>query len=138
MTMPIPTEVRALLEAPNFVHLTTLRADGTPRNWVVWVDLVDDLVLVCTGVDAWKAKDMVRDPRVSLSVVDQANPYRMAAIQGTVVEVRDDTDSKWMDAISMKYTGKPFPMRGEGRVCFAIAVEKAGNRTLGFTHDPSN
>jgi hypothetical protein len=42
MAIAIPDEVRALLEEPNFVHLSTLRADGSPRNWVVWVGLDGD------------------------------------------------------------------------------------------------
>jgi hypothetical protein len=42
-----------------------------------------------------------------------------------------------MDPISVKYTGAPFPLRGPGRVCFVIAAEKAGNQTLGFTHNPA-
>jgi PPOX class probable F420-dependent enzyme len=134
--MVLPDNVRALLDAPNFVHLTTLRADGSPRNWVVWVGLDGDHILVCTGEGAWKAKDMVRDPRVALSVVDQANPYKMAAVQGRVIEVRDDAESSFMDAISHKYTGQPFPMRGPGRVCFVIEATHAGQVTLPFVHSP--
>jgi PPOX class probable F420-dependent enzyme len=136
MPMPLPDEVKALLEAPNYVHLSTLRADGTPRNWVVWVGVEDDHVLVCTGEASWKARDMRRDPRVALSVVDLANPYRMAAVQGRVVEVRPDEDCRFMDPISVKYTSAPFPFRGPGRVCFVIAAEKAGTETLSFTHKP--
>jgi hypothetical protein len=44
--------------------------------------LEDEHILVCTDDSTWKAKDMRRDPRVGLSVVDLANPYRMAAVQG--------------------------------------------------------
>jgi PPOX class probable F420-dependent enzyme len=136
VAIAIPDEIRALLEAPNYVHLSTLRVDGSPRNWVVWVALEEESILVCTDESTWKAKDMRRDPRVGLSVIDFANPYRMAAIQGRVTEARDDEDCRHMDAISIKYTSQPFPYRGPGRVCFVIAVEKAGGRTLGFAHDP--
>jgi PPOX class probable F420-dependent enzyme len=136
MAIAIPDEVRALLEEPNFVHLSTLRVDGSPRNWVVWVGLEGDHILVCTGESNWKARDMRRDPRVGLSVTDQANPYRMATLQGRVVEVRPDEDCRYMDPISVKYTSEPFPVRGPGRVCFVIAVEKAVQRTLGFVHHP--
>jgi PPOX class probable F420-dependent enzyme len=118
MAIPIPGNVRELLDAPNYVHLTTLRADGSPRNWVVWVGLEDDHILVCTSDAIWKAKDMRRDPRVALSVTDTANPYRMAAIQGRVVDIRPDQDCRYMDPISIKYTGAPFPSRGPDRVCF--------------------
>jgi PPOX class probable F420-dependent enzyme len=136
MAIPIPPDVRELLEAPNYVHLSTLRANGSPRNWVVWVGLEDEHVLVCTGDTTWKAKDMLRDPRVAMSVQDLANPYQMAALQGQVVEVRPDEDCRSMDPISVKYTSAPFPARGPGRVCFVIAVEKAAQRTLGFVHNP--
>ena len=102
----------------------------------MWVGLEGEHILVCTGLNAWKAKDMVRDPRVSLSVTDNADPYRMAAVQARVVEVRDDPDCVYMDQISHKYTGQPFPTSGEGRVCFVLEAVAAGNRTLGFVHSP--
>jgi PPOX class probable F420-dependent enzyme len=135
--IPIPDSVRELLDAPNYVHLSTLRADGSPRNWVVWVGLEDDLILICTSETVWKAKDMRRDPRVGLSVSDLNNPYRMATLQGRVVEIRPDEGCGYMDPISYKYTGAPFPSRGSDRVCFAIAVEKAAQHTLGFVHSPT-
>src|SRR6201981_3083906 len=136
MAIPIPGDVRQLLDAPNYVHLSTLRADGSPRNWGVWGGLEDDYILVCTSAVIWKASDMRRDPRVALSVTDMADPYRMAAIQGQVVGVRPDEGCRYMDPISVKYTGAPFPGRGTDRVCFVIAVDKAACRTLGFVHDP--
>ena len=136
MAVPLLDDVRALLDAPNYVHLSTLRADGSPRNWVVWIAVEGDHLLICTSDGSWKAKDMRRDPRVGISVIDAANPYRMAAVQGRVVEVRPDEDCRYMDPISVKYTGLPFPSRGPGRVCFVIEVEKAGQRTLSFVHAP--
>src|SRR5581483_10138303 len=112
------------------------RKDGSPRNWVVWVGVEGDRILVCTDTSTWKAKDMQRDPRVALSVVDLENPYRMAAIQGRVVEVRPDTDNAYMDAIARKYTSEAFPYHGPHRVCFVIEPEHAGQVTLGFEHRP--
>ena len=137
MPIPIPDNVRELLDAPNYVHLSTLRRDGTPRNWIVWVGLEGDHILICTTDLVWKAKDMRRDPRVGLSVADMNNPYNMASIQGRVVEIRPDEGCRYMDPISHKYTSAPFPSRGPDRVCFVIAVEKADQRTLRYTHDPS-
>ena len=137
MPIPIPADVRELLDAPNYVHLSTLRADGSPRNWVVWVGLEGEHILICTSDAIWKAKDMRRDPRVALSVTDLEDPYRMAAIQGRVLEVRLDEGCRYMDPISLKYTGAPFPSRGADRVCFVIAVEKAAQHTLHFEHNPA-
>ena len=133
----IPGDVRVLLDAPNYIHLSTLRRDGSPRNWVVWVGLEGDRVLVCTSDRQAKAADMRRDPRVGLSVVDGENPYRMAVLQGRVVEERPDHDCRYMDPIAIKYTSRPFPGRGPHRVCFVIAVERAWQRTLEFAHDPA-
>ena len=60
----------------------------------------------------------------------------MAAVQERVAEVRSDEGCRYMDPISVKYTGAPFPSRGPDRVCFVIAVESAAARTLGFVHRP--
>jgi len=132
----IPPAIRELLEAPNYVHLSTLRRDGTPRNWVVWAGLEDDHVLISTTDFSMKATHMRRDPRVGLSLVDLENPYRMASLQGRVVEVRGDEGCRYMDPISIKYTGRPFPSRGADRLCFVIAIDNAWQTTLGFVHDP--
>jgi hypothetical protein len=65
VSIPIPPDVRELLDAPNYVHLSTLRADGSPRNWVVWAGLEGEHILICTSAAIWKGKDMLRDPRVA-------------------------------------------------------------------------
>jgi PPOX class probable F420-dependent enzyme len=136
MSVRLPDDVRALLAAPNYAHLSTLRADGSPRSSVVWVGLEDHVILVCTSETVWKAKDMRRDPRVGLSVSDLSNPYRMVTIQGRVIEMRRDEECRYMDPISIKYTGAPFPSRGPDRVCFVIEAEKAREHTLRFVHNP--
>jgi hypothetical protein len=60
----------------------------------------------------------------------------MASLQGRVVEVRDDEGCRFMDPISIKYTGAPFPSRGSDRVCFVIEIDRAWQTTLGFEHRP--
>jgi PPOX class probable F420-dependent enzyme len=132
----IPPDARALLEAANVVHLSTLRVDGSPRSSVVWVGLEDDNLLICMPDWTRKAKDMLRDPRVSLSVVDFDNPYRMASLKGRVLEVRPDEGCVHMNPISMKYTSRPFPSCGADRLCFLIGIEAASAQTLGFRHRP--
>ena len=80
---------------------------------------------------------MRRDPRVGLSVAYRANPYRMAVLQGRVVEMRPDHDCVAMDPIAIKYTNARFRSRGPHCVCFVISVESAWQRTLAFAHRPS-
>jgi hypothetical protein len=80
---------------------------------------------------------MRRDPRVALSVQDLSDPYRMAVLQGVVVEERPDEGCRFMDPISIKYTSRPFPSRGPDRLCFVIAIKTAAEHTLRFTHKPA-
>jgi PPOX class probable F420-dependent enzyme len=107
----IPDEVRKLLDGPNYAHLATLTKDGSPRNHVVWVWREGDRVIISTSPDNIKSRDMERDPRVSLSLVEHDNPYRMAAIQGRVIESRPHDDFELMDRMARSYTSQPFPER---------------------------
>ena len=93
--------------------------------------------MIATGEDSLKARNLRRDPRLSLSVVDFHNPYEEVQIRGRVVEFRDDSKLEVMDAISHKYIGAPFPMRGTtGRVVLVVEVEKARYTKLPFQHTP--
>jgi PPOX class probable F420-dependent enzyme len=137
MSIPLSNEIRALLDGSNFAHLATLMADGSPQSVPVWVGREGDLILICTGEGSLKAKNTRRDPRVSLSIVDFHDPYKEAQLRGQVVERRPDGDFKYMDAISHKYIGKPFPFRSpEGRVALMIEIEKARFTKLPFEHTP--
>ena len=138
MAFPISNEIRALLDGPNFAHLATLMPDGSPQSVPVWIGREDDRVLICTGEGSLKGKNTKRDPRVSLSIVDFLDPYKEAQLRGRVVERRPDSDFKYMDPISLKYTGKPFPFRSpEGRVALVIELDKARYTKLPFEHTPA-
>ena len=135
--MPLAPEVRTLLSRPNFAHLSTLLADGSPHCAPVWFGLDGDRIVICTGENSVKGKNTRRDPRVALSVVDFHNPYEEVQIRGRVVEHRPDPDLKIMDPISHRYTGKPFPFRDPaGRVALFIEVDKARYTNLPFEHTP--
>jgi PPOX class probable F420-dependent enzyme len=137
MPQALSPEIKQLLDRPNFAHLATLMADGSPQSVPVWVGREGDRILVCTGEGSLKARNTRRDPRVALSVVDFRDPYMEAQIRGRVVERRPDPELRIMDPVSMRYTGKPFPMRNpEGRVALVIEVEKARYTKLPFAHTP--
>ena len=136
MAIAIPDNVRELLDAPNYVHLATLRADGSPRNWVVWVGLEQNHILVCTSDAIWKAKDMRRDPRVANVGHRCGQPLPDGRHPGTS---RGSTTRHGMPLHGpdlLQVHKCTIPSRGPDRVCFVIAVEKAVQRTLSFVHNP--
>jgi PPOX class probable F420-dependent enzyme len=111
--------------------------DGSPNTTPVWIGVNGDYILIGSAEGSLKVRNLRRDPRLGLSVVDFHDPYEEAQIRGRVVEFRDDSDFKVLDEISRKYTGKQFPMRNPaGRVALVIEVEKARYTKLPFQHTP--
>ena len=136
--MSLEPKVRALLSRPNFAHLATLMPDGFPNVTPVWIGVQDDHILIGTGESSLKVRNLRRDPRLALSVVDYHDPYEEVQIRGRVLEFRDDSSFAVLDEISRKYTGKEFSLRDPaGRVALVIEVEKARYTKLPFEHTPA-
>ena len=117
---------RDLARGKNFAALTTLLPDGQPSTQVMWVDADDDHVLINTEVGRQKFRNVKRDPRVTVTVIDAESPYRYAEIRGRVVEtVAGDEARRHIDALSEKYVGGPYanPIQTE-RVILKIAPER--------------
>jgi PPOX class probable F420-dependent enzyme len=113
--MPFDPEVRALFAGANFVHLATLLPDGSPHTVAIWADEHDDdHVVFFTSPTSRKARNLDRDPRMAMSLVDRENPYRTASLRGRLVDRIDGDEGKAIvDRVSHKYTGKPFPYPSE-------------------------
>ena len=138
MPATLPGNVKELIDRANFAHLATLMEDGSPHSTPVWVGRDGDRLMIGTGGKSLKARNTRRDPRVALSMIDFKDPYMEAQLRGRVVEQRPDSDLKILDAISVRYTGKPFPMRGyEDRVALVIEIDKVRYLKLPFEHTPS-
>jgi PPOX class probable F420-dependent enzyme len=73
-----------LLTGKNFAHVAVIRPDGTPHVTVTWIDAADGYVLVNTAVGRVKDRYVRRDPRVSVTLLDQRDPYRWLRIDGIV------------------------------------------------------
>lgn len=136
MSVTLSSEAKSLIDRPNFAHLATLMPDGSPQSTPVWVGREGDKLVISTSEGSLKSKNMQRDPRLSVSIVDFHNPYEEVQIRGRVVERRPDPEFKTMDRISHKYIGKPFPMRGSAQVSLIIEVDKEKYSKLPFQHTP--
>jgi PPOX class probable F420-dependent enzyme len=123
--MTLTDDVRALLDAPNIAHLATVLPDGGPHSVPIWVGTEDDRVLFLTSPGSRKARNLARDPRVSLSVADRERPNVMAHVRGHVVQTIDG-DEGWaiIDRLSERYIGQPYPLR-EDRVVYVVEPDRA-------------
>jgi PPOX class probable F420-dependent enzyme len=129
-------EVGALIEGRNFVHVATVMPDGSPHVSPVWAAVEDGRIAFFTQSTNVKARNLDRDPRVALSVVDHDNPYRSAHVRGRVVEKRTgEAALEVMDRISLRFTGQPFPFRGPNGVLYVIEPQRVSFVELPFTYD---
>ncbi len=86
------SKVINLLNGKNLVFIATIMKDGSPQVSPVWANLEDEHIMVNTAEGRIKQKNVLRDPRVALSIVDSNNPLDMTSIKGTVVEIIPDYD----------------------------------------------
>ena len=141
--MPTPSpkvmsaEAQNLVRGPNLAHLATVRANGSPKVDPIWIDLVDpSTVIMATGEDSLKTQNVLRDPRVAISIVDIDNPYEELQMRG-ICAIESDADMSVLDALSHKYTGKPFPARSDSGVALRITITQYLYQDLPFEHTPA-
>jgi PPOX class probable F420-dependent enzyme len=134
MAMTIPAEIKRLLDGRNFAHFATTMKDGSPHSAPVWVGRDAERIIICTDEGSIKSRNTERDPRVAISIIDLQDPYSEAAMRGRVVERRLDSDFKYLDAISNKYVGKPYPYREEPAIALFIEIDKARYSKEPFEH----
>ena len=128
MSQVIPYKYRDLFSKRAFASLGTLMPDGTPQVTPVWVDLDGDLVVVNTAKGRQKDRNMRRDPRVSLAIIDPDNPYRYLEIRGRVAEITEQGADAHLDKMAKKYLGAdkyPYRQASETRVMYKIQPERA-------------
>lgn len=120
-------EQKQFFSKPNFGHLATLEPDGSPQVTPVWIDVDGDYILINTAKGRKKVRNVERDPRVSVEVVEQENPYSMLSVQGKVVGMTTEGADAHIDAMAKKYLGQdsyPFRQPGEERLILKIQPEK--------------
>lgn len=127
MSVSFPDKYRDLFQKKAFAAFTTLMPDGTPQTTPVWVDYSGDEIVVNSAVGRQKDKNVRRDPRVALAIVDPDNPYRYVEVRGRVREITQNGAEDHIDAMARKYLGKdkyPYRQPGEQRVLYKISIEK--------------
>lgn len=118
-----------LLERRNYAVLATINPDGSPHTSAMWVGRDGDDVLMSTVAGRRKHRNMARDPRISVTVIDAADGENYVELRGRVT-MTPDTGLVVDNRLSWKYDGKdkdPDPP-GTERVIVRLTVTKATGR----------
>jgi PPOX class probable F420-dependent enzyme len=111
-----------LIDGRNYAVLATVNADGSPHTSVMWIGRDGDDLLFSTVAGRRKHRNMVRDPRVSVTVIDSADPESYVELRGTA-SMTPDTGRRVDIGLSWKYDGKDPGEDAPGAVRVVVRVE---------------
>ena len=101
--------IAKFFKGKNFGFLGTVNKNGSPQVTPTWIDMMENeggheaMILINTAKDRVKQKNVSRDPRVSLSIVDETNPYSMGTIKGRVVEQSTEGADEHLHKLARRY-----------------------------------
>jgi PPOX class probable F420-dependent enzyme len=122
----IPEGYRDLFGKKAFAHLATVGRDNAPQVTPVWCDFDGTHVRINTARGRVKDRNLQRNPRVAMSLLDPDNPYRYLQVRGRVAEMTEQGADAHIDALAKKYLGQdtyPYRRPGEVRVLVKITPE---------------
>jgi PPOX class probable F420-dependent enzyme len=123
MGIVLSDSARALIDARNYAVLATVNADGSPQTSVMWVGRDGNDLLFSTVEGRLKHRNMIRDPRVSLSVIESADPEKYVELRGVVVSMLPDEGRRFDTSLSWKYDGRDPDPDQPGAVRVTVRVE---------------
>ena len=124
--MELPDDLLDLLRKPSPCFVATTMPDGSPQLTQTWVDTDGTHVLINTVEGFRKLRNLERDPRVALNVVDSENVFRYVQVRGRVVATTTDGGAEHIEALAQRYLGGPYPWYGgrdQVRVIVTIEAE---------------
>ena len=126
-------EVKKLLEAPNHAALSTLNQDGSVHNTMVWINTEDGGLAVNSAVGRKWPANLQRDPRATVLIAEEGNPYNYVEVRGTATATDEGADEH-INALTKKYIDQdeyPFRQPGEQRIKFLITPEHIRHQKQG-------
>lgn len=128
----IPEKYIDLLESNALAHIATLGPDGEPQTTPVWFGWDGKHVRFSQTKGRQKYRNLQRDPRIALSIVDPANPYRYLEVRGKVVEIEEDPELDFINSMAQKYLGQPkYPWHQPTEQRVVIVVEPEHTTQMG-------
>jgi len=133
--MPLDEDTVRLAQGKNLATVVTLMPNGQPQALLTWVDSDGEYVLVNTEPQRQRARNIRRDPRITVLIHSDADPWDWSEVRGRVVETIDGSEAReHIDKLSRKYLGADYrnPIGPQGRVILKIAADKVNTpRSLG-------
>ncbi|MCW2940174.1 MAG: class F420-dependent enzyme [Actinomycetia bacterium] len=99
----IPESHEDLLTRPLFTHLATIGPDGRPHVNPIWTIWDGEYLRFTTSTDRRKHLNVLKDPRVSISVNDPDQPYRYLEVRGVVERIEKDPNGDFFDVLAVRY-----------------------------------
>jgi PPOX class probable F420-dependent enzyme len=113
-----------VLKNPNFAFMATLMPDGRPQVSPVWIEYDGKHVLINSEEKRLKVRNLKRDPRISIAIAKQENPYEYVEIRGKVVEMTTEGAADDIDRLAKKYLGQDkYPYNKPGDVRIILKIE---------------
>ncbi|MFH5797850.1 PPOX class F420-dependent oxidoreductase [Haladaptatus sp. CMAA 1911] len=111
---PIPEEYRDLFERKAFANFATVMPDGTPQVTPVWVGYDGTHLLINTAKGRQKERNVRRNPKVGLSILDPDDPYRFVSVRGEVEDVTEEGAVDHINELTERYMDREkYPNLGE-------------------------
>jgi len=125
--MQLPDELLTLLRRASPCFIATTMPDGSPQMTQTWVDTDGEHIVINTVEGFQKLKNVARDPRVAVSVIDPGRPSRYFEIRGQVVASTTEGGAAHLESLAQRYLGRAYPWfggRDQVRVIVTISAEK--------------
>ncbi len=133
--MPLDEDTVRLAQGKNLATVVTLMPDGQPQALLTWVDSDGEYLLVNTEPQRQRARNIRRDPRITVLIHSDSDPWDWSEVRGHVVDTVDGSEAReHIDKLSRKYVGSDYrnPIGPQGRVILKIAADKINTpRSLG-------
>lgn len=124
----IPEHHLDILQSKALAYVATIGPKGEPQSNPVWFDWDGSHIRFSSTKARQKYRNLLREPRIALSIADPANPYRYIEIRGAVARIDEDRDDSFRNSLSQKYRNRDLAPEerqpGEERVVIAVEPKR--------------
>ena len=127
----IPENFLDILQSKGFAYVATIGPKGEPQVSPVLFSWDGTHILFSMDKVRQKYRNLLREPRIALSIVDPSNPYRSIEIRGKV-SIDEDVNYHFANSVvTKKYTNQEYNDQnpnpnlkpGEERVVIVVEPE---------------